>query len=129
MGSAIQGGEAKSGEVNSKPNPTKKQNPAAQPKCKLRRARDWKLENEGIREGSIFHQTGSFCLAGAKALVCIDDEEEVVQVKAQQVTLAESSSGSRLTSTTFYFSSSACFCLLPLIMQFVFNPFLESLTL
>ena len=27
----------------------------------------------------------SFCLAGAKALVCIDDEEEVVQVKAQQV--------------------------------------------
>ena len=46
-----------------------------------------------------------------------------------QVTLAESSSGSRLTSTTFYFSSSACICLLPLIMQFVFNPFLESLTL
>ena len=27
----------------------------------------------------------SFCLAGAEALVCIDDEEEVVQVKAQQV--------------------------------------------
>ena len=28
----------------------------------------------------------SFCLAGAEALVCFDDdEEEVVQVKAQQV--------------------------------------------
>jgi len=105
--------DTKSGEANAKskevtatsgfhPDPAKPKTPAAQPKCKLRRARNWKLEDEGVREGSLLHPTGSYCLAGNEALVCDDEEVEVVQVKAQQVTFAKRSSGSRLTSTTFH---------------------------
>jgi len=129
-GGQVQGGggktSPKSGGATSmpggyRPSSTKPQTPAAQPECKLRRAHDWKLEAKGVREGAILHQTGSYCLAGEEALVC-DDEDEVVHVKAQQVTLAERSNGPSLATTTNLLSSFLIFCLFNLVSQPIMLP-------
>merc|ERR1711974_81659 len=62
--------------------------------------------------------------SGKEALVCDEEKEEVVQVKAQQVTFAKRSNGSRLRSTSFL--SPLFPFLLLLVLHFLFNLLLQQ---